>query len=74
MKTPRSILYGNFENIQLDKNLDMLIIRDDMVILVRRGLIRCLRANIDLFTISLDKMVDIDPNVACHRLNINPSI
>ncbi|KAI5390822.1 hypothetical protein KIW84_075924 [Lathyrus oleraceus] len=38
---------------------------------VKEGLVRCLRANVDLFTISPHEMPTIDPSVACNQLNID---
>ncbi|XP_026451200.1 uncharacterized protein LOC113351430 [Papaver somniferum] len=37
----------------------------------RDGLVTLLRANADVFAWSFDEMPGIDPNVSCHRLNID---
>lgn len=61
--------------MHLGENLAMSVrIGSKLPISVMRGLIEYLRANTDLFVISLDEIPDIDPNVACHHLNIDPSI
>jgi hypothetical protein len=41
---------------------------------VEESLIRCLKANTDMFVVSPEEMPRIDPKVACHRLNVNPNM
>lgn len=57
----------DFENVQLDDNLTRLVrIEVRLVAKVKKGLVGCLRANTDSFTISPYKMSRIDPSVGCH--------
>lgn len=73
MKTLRLISDGKFEVVQLDDNLTWPVrIDTDLHTRVKKGLVECLKANADFFMISCCKMSDIDPIVACHKLNINP--
>lgn len=46
-------------------------IRTELSPKVRVGLVKCLQANVDLFTIFLYEMPRIDPQVACHQLNLD---
>ena len=39
---------------------------------LRSSIINCLKRNRDVFTWSHSDMKGIDPNLACHRLNIDP--
>ena len=41
---------------------------------VRKAIIACLRRNRDVFAWSHSDMKGIDPDVMCHRLNIDPRI
>ena len=40
---------------------------------IKKGLIRFLRENIDVFSWSHEDMLGIDPSVITHRLNVHPS-
>ena len=40
---------------------------------IKKGLIRFLRENIDVFAWSHEDMLGIDPSVITHRLNVYPS-
>ena len=42
--------------------------------LARKQLATCLRENADLFAWSASEMPELDPNVACHQLTIDPTI
>ena len=41
---------------------------------VRKAIIACLRRNRDVFAWSHSDMKGVDPDVMCHRLNIDPRI
>ncbi|GAU42758.1 hypothetical protein TSUD_77950 [Trifolium subterraneum] len=75
MKFNRPILDGNFITVQLHGNLARAVwIEANIPAVVEESLIECLKSNVDLVACSPEKMPDIDPSVACHRLNVNPDI
>lgn len=75
VKTLRSVLDKNFEILQLDENpTKSAQIWANLLTLVRISCIECLKSNSDLFAISPSKIPCIDPSVACHQVNIEPSI
>lgn len=72
MKVLMSVLDVEFKVIQLYDNLMCwLKVLTDLSTEVKKGVIECLRANDDLFTVSPHEMSCIMPNVACHQLNID---
>lgn len=67
MKVLRTVPNDKFEVIQLGDNLTWSVrIRYDLPIRVKKGLVECLRANVDFFDVSLHEMLGIDPSVSCH--------
>lgn len=64
---------AEFKSVQLDDNpTTMFKIGANLTPTVENDLIECLRANAELFACSSEKMLGIDPSVACHKLNVNP--
>lgn len=41
---------------------------------VKMKLIACLKANVDVFALSTDDLIGIDPTIAVHRLNMDPTV
>lgn len=75
MKIPKPILYGEFVTAQLDENLTRIVkIGANLHHSVEKDLINFFRGNINLCTVSLEEMPNIDPIGACHQLNIDPSV
>lgn len=71
MKIQRPIPNGEFISIQINENSTRtVIIGDKLPALVERDLINCLKVNVDLSLIFPDEISDMDPNMACHQLNI----
>lgn len=63
---------GEFEFVQLEYNLDRSIkMRFKLSLEVRSKLVECLQENADFLAISPYGMPGIDPQVACHRLNLD---
>lgn len=61
-----------FETIKLDDNPSWVVrIYADFPPTMRKRLFECLRANYNLFAISPDEMLSIDPSVVCHQLNVD---
>lgn len=72
--TTRLVLDGSFDVMHLDENLARSVnMKFDLAASVKKRFIECLKANIDLITVSPNEMFGIDPNVACHQLSINLS-
>lgn len=70
-KTLRTI-WIFFKVVQIDDNLVRPIcIEDDFPSMGIKGLIEWFKANVDLFAVSTDEMLDINPSVACHQLKID---
>lgn len=46
-------------------------IKDDFPSMGIKGLIEWFKANVDLFAVSTDEMLDINPSAACHQLKID---
>lgn len=68
----RPVPDGEFESIQLDDNPSRLVkIGFRLPLEVRSTLIECLHINAYLFVISSHEMLNNDPNVACHWLNMD---
>ncbi|MCH99221.1 hypothetical protein A2U01_0020232 [Trifolium medium] len=66
---------GEFITVQLDNNPTKVVkIGANLPPLIQESLVRCLKANADVFATSPEKMLGIDPEVACHRLNVNPNM
>ncbi|KAI5425266.1 hypothetical protein KIW84_031170 [Lathyrus oleraceus] len=66
-------LDGEFEVVRLDDNPTRSVkIGVDLPAEVKEGLVKCLRANTYLFSISSKEMPNIDLSVSCHQLNIHP--
>lgn len=67
----KPILDGEFESVQLGENSAKSIkIGYELSPKVRYVLIECFRENADLFAMSLHKILDIVPHLACHQLNL----
>jgi len=66
---------GDFELIPFgDDPTKCLKLGKGILELARAQVIACLRENVDLFAWSATDMPDIDPNVACHKLSVSPSV
>lgn len=75
MQTMRSILEKIFEVILLDENLSILSrMRDDLLALLKKGLIEYLKVYVALFVVYPNEIHGINHNVACHQLSIDNSI
>lgn len=67
MKIPKSIPNNEFIVFQLDKNPSRMVkLEANIPHSFERSLIKCLKANINLFIISSNEMPDINLVVACH--------
>ncbi|MCI24888.1 hypothetical protein A2U01_0046074, partial [Trifolium medium] len=70
---PRAIPDGEFELILLGEDPSKGVkIGIGLPDLARKQLKACLRENTDLFVWSAVEMPDLDPEVACHQLTIDP--
>ncbi|KAI5396175.1 hypothetical protein KIW84_062394 [Lathyrus oleraceus] len=70
----RHVLDDDFKVLQLNDNLVWsLKIRSKLPIKLKSMLNKCLLANTNIFAISPLEMPNIDPIVAFHQLNVNPS-
>jgi hypothetical protein len=64
-----------FITVWLDENpAKVAKIGANLPLRIQEALTRCLRANTDVFATTPEEMSGIDPEVACHNLNINPSM
>ncbi|MCI75596.1 hypothetical protein A2U01_0096865, partial [Trifolium medium] len=72
-KIYRPIPDGDFEIIPLgDDPSKGIKIGAGLPDMVKRQLEACLKQNAELFTWSATEMPEIDPEVACHQLTIDP--
>lgn len=70
----RPIPVGDLEVVQLDDNHAWSMkIWSDLPFKVKIVLIKCLRANMDILSISPNKTPYIDHTVGCHQLSIDPN-
>lgn len=66
-KTLKLVLNGEFETLILEDNpLQSVHLSVDQLPILNKRLVDYLKANIDVFAISLDKMIGIDSSVVCH--------
>lgn len=66
-KALRPTPYDNFEIVQLNDNLMRPIcIEANLSPMVMEMLIKCFKANINLFLVSPNEIPIINPNVVCH--------
>ena len=71
----RPIPDGDFEQVPLEENPTRGVkIIADLPDLAKRQLKAYLRENADLIAWSVTEMPDLDPEVACHHLTIDPTV
>ena len=69
----RPTLDVNFETNQLVNNpLRIVKVGVNLPAVIREGLMNCLRSKVDLFDVSPHEMPQIDSNLACNQLNMDP--
>ncbi|MCH84825.1 hypothetical protein A2U01_0005662 [Trifolium medium] len=75
MKFERPKPDGEFITVQLDNNPTKTVnIGANLPQRIQEALIRCLKANADVFATTPEEMLGIDPTVACHHLNVDSSM
>lgn len=73
-KTLRLVPNVEFETVQHEDNPTSLNnICVDLLTTVKKGLVECVKVNVDIFTIFSGEISGIDPSVSCHQLNIDSS-
>ncbi|PON76854.1 hypothetical protein PanWU01x14_031740 [Parasponia andersonii] len=67
-------LIKDLEDLSIDKFSKVLKIRVKLQEPMRASLVAFLKSNLDIFAWQHSNMVGIDPNIMCHRLNIDTTI